>query len=240
MQVSKATARRATLQTGEAQLAVCEGRWSVSSRRHPKRLWSGQASDEWGWSDGAPGRGRVGRSQDAGAGRGHRKKRGEVCTQHLSYFSRLCDAERFAEAAWSKRIGGGWNGQQRCVRCKMERSGCKGWSTTTVQMRCASWILPMPPNTSMRSGRPCRQQEADCPPPGWRECCTGSNTRDPSGCSSTWPGWPRAIPVPPSRRNWPICRSARRTCSTPPIRQQAGPLARGASKVPTRWSSKHG
>jgi hypothetical protein len=28
-----------------------------------------------------------------------RNKRGEVCTQHLSYFSRLADAERFAEAA---------------------------------------------------------------------------------------------------------------------------------------------
>ena len=29
-----------------------------------------------------------------------------------------------------------------------------------------------------------------------RECCTGSSTRDQHGCSSIWPGWPRAIPVP--------------------------------------------
>jgi hypothetical protein len=30
----------------------------------------------------------------------------------------------------------------------------------------------------------------------------------------------------------------KRTCSTRPIRQQAGPLAPGVSKVPTRWSSR--
>ena len=98
----------------------------------------------------------------------------------------------------------------------------------------------MPPNTSMRSARPCRQQEADCRPRGWRQCCTGSNTRDQSACSSTWPGWLHAIPVQESRRNWPICTSVKRTCSTPPISKQAGRLARGVSKVPTRWSWKHG
>ena len=97
----------------------------------------------------------------------------------------------------------------------------------------------MPPNTSMRSGRPCEQQEADCPPSGWTECCTGSNTRGQTGCSSTWPGWPLAIPVQLCRRNWPICRSVKRTCGTRPIRQQAGRLVRGVSKAPTRWSSRH-
>ena len=38
IQVSKATVRRATLTTGEAALAVCEGRWSASSRRCPRHL----------------------------------------------------------------------------------------------------------------------------------------------------------------------------------------------------------
>jgi len=40
---------------------------------------------------------------------------------------------------WSKRIGEEWNGRQRYVRCKTERSGCKDWSTTTERMRCVSW-----------------------------------------------------------------------------------------------------
>src|SRR5712692_2090101 len=40
---------------------------------------------------------------------------------------------------WSKRIGEGWNGRQRSAPCKMERSGCKGWWTTTVRRRCVSW-----------------------------------------------------------------------------------------------------
>src|SRR6266566_1250710 len=141
---------------------------------------------------------------------------------------------------WSKRSGGGWNGQQRCARCKMVRSGYKGWSTTTVQMPYASWTLPMPLSTSMRSDRSCEQQEADCRSPGWRECCTGSNTRDLTGCSNTWRGWPLAIPVQPSRRTSPICRSGKRTCSTQHTRRQAGPLARGAWKAPTSWLSKHG
>src|SRR5260370_878377 len=70
------------------------------------------------------------------------------------------------------------------AKCRMERSGCEGWSTTTVRRPCASWILAMPLNTSMRSGRRRRQQEGDCPPPGWTECCTGSNTRGLKECSS--------------------------------------------------------
>src|SRR5713101_9794235 len=40
---------------------------------------------------------------------------------------------------WWKRSDEGWNRRQRCVQCKMERSGCKGWSTITVRMPCASW-----------------------------------------------------------------------------------------------------
>ena len=35
-----------------------------------------------------------------------------------------------------------------------------------------------------------------------------------------------------------MCRSAKRRCSTRPIRQRADPLVRRAWKVPTSWSSK--
>jgi hypothetical protein len=41
---------------------------------------------------------------------------------------------------WWRCSGGGWSRPQRCVPCKMERSGCKGWWTTTVGMPCASWM----------------------------------------------------------------------------------------------------
>src|SRR6266487_331534 len=88
-------------------------------------------------------------------------------------------------------------------------------------MPCASWTLPTPLSISMRSDRSCEQQEADCRSPGWRECCTGSNTRDLIGCSNIWRGWPLAIPVQPSRRTSPICRSVKRTCSTQPTSRQA-------------------
>jgi len=47
MQVSKATARRATLQTGQAALAVCEVPQAPAG--------APQASDEWRWSFCAPG-----------------------------------------------------------------------------------------------------------------------------------------------------------------------------------------
>jgi hypothetical protein len=48
-------------------------------------------------------------------------------------------------------------------------------------------LCPCRSRTSMRSGRPCEQQEADCPPPGWRGrsgwlCCM---QRTSSGKSHT-------------------------------------------------------
>src|SRR5258708_36065237 len=72
MRVSKATARRMTLATGKARLSVCEAEEERLKQEVPQaKAGSGEASAEWGWSDGAPGRGRVGRSQDGGTGGGH-------------------------------------------------------------------------------------------------------------------------------------------------------------------------
>jgi hypothetical protein len=71
IQESLATTRRATLHTGEAGLAVDEGEVERLKQEVPqapdgadKQLRSRR------WSDGAPGRGRVGGSQDPGAGGG--------------------------------------------------------------------------------------------------------------------------------------------------------------------------
>ncbi len=188
VQVSKATARRATLHAGEAALAVWEAEVerleAGSSPGACGSRGSRQASDEWGWSHGASGRRRVGGSQDAGDRGGHAQSRGRSArstsrTARASVMPRALSKQRC-----SKRIGEGWNGPPRCARCKMAQSGCKDWSTTTVPMRCAFSTLRMPPNISTTSGRRCRQQEADYLLAGWRECCTGSSTRDQHGCST--------------------------------------------------------
>ncbi len=72
IQVSKATARRATLHTGEAALLVGESEEERLKQEVPQAP-GGAAKQrlECGWSDGPPGRGRVGRSQNARDGGGH-------------------------------------------------------------------------------------------------------------------------------------------------------------------------
>ena len=100
MRVSKATARRVTLATGEAQLAVCEGEVERLKQEVPqapagaeKQAMSGDGAfvhllgGEWA------------EVKTVALGEVTRTKRGEVCTQHLSYFSRLSDAANFEEAA---------------------------------------------------------------------------------------------------------------------------------------------
>ena len=100
IQVSKATARRLTLATGKAQLAVDEAEQERLKQEVPqapagaeKQAMSGDGAmvhlvgGEWV------------EVKTLALGEVTRKKGGEVCTQHLSYFSRLSDAASFAEAA---------------------------------------------------------------------------------------------------------------------------------------------
>src|SRR5437763_4390725 len=99
IQVSKATARRATLQTGEAALAVAEAEVERLKQEVPqapagaeKQAMSGDGAmvhlvgGEWA------------EVKTLAIGQVTRNRRGEVCTQHLSYCSRLCDATSFEEA----------------------------------------------------------------------------------------------------------------------------------------------
>ena len=90
----------------------------------PLCTWSGASgwkSRRWSW----------GRSPARSAGR-------SACsTSRTSRASVMPPA--LSKQRWSKHIGGGWNGPQRCARCKMEQSGFKGWSTTTEQTRSVSW-----------------------------------------------------------------------------------------------------
>ncbi len=100
MQVSTATAWRATRATGQAALAVCEQKRERLQREMPpapagadKQAMSGDGAfvhlvgGEWV------------EVKTLTLGEITRNKRGEVCLQQISSFSRLADAEHFAEAA---------------------------------------------------------------------------------------------------------------------------------------------
>jgi hypothetical protein len=100
MRVSKATARRVTLATGQAQLSVCE----VEGERLKQELPQAPAGAEKQAlsGDGAMVHlvgGEWAEVKTVALGEVTRNKRGEVCTQDLSYFSRLSDAASFEEAA---------------------------------------------------------------------------------------------------------------------------------------------
>jgi hypothetical protein len=100
VQVSKATARRATLHSGEAQLAVCEAAVERLKQEVPQAPEGAEKQTMSG--DGAMVHlvgGEWAEVKTLTVGEVSRNKCGEVCTQHLSYFSRLCDATRFEEAA---------------------------------------------------------------------------------------------------------------------------------------------
>src|SRR6266702_8266476 len=99
MRVSKATARRVTLATGKAALAVCEVEVERLKQEVPqapagaeKQALSGDGAmvhlvgGEWV------------EVKTLALGEVSRNKRGEVCTQHLSYCSRLGDAASFEHA----------------------------------------------------------------------------------------------------------------------------------------------
>src|SRR5947209_6289925 len=100
IQVSKATTRRATLQTGEAALAVWEAEVERLKQEMPQGLDG--ADKQLLSADGAMVHlvgGEWAEVKTLVMGEVTRNKRGEVCTQQISTFSRLADAERFAEAA---------------------------------------------------------------------------------------------------------------------------------------------
>ncbi len=100
VRVSKATARRATLATGQAALAVCEGEVECLKQEVPQ---APRGADKQAMSaDGAFVHlvgGEWVEVKTLVLGEVTRNKRGEVCTRQVSSFSRLADAVCFAEAA---------------------------------------------------------------------------------------------------------------------------------------------
>src|SRR5947209_17681813 len=99
IQVSKGTAWRATLATGQAQLAVCEQAMERLKREMPQV--PGGAEKQALSGDGAMVHlvgGEWVEVKTLALGEVSRNKRGEVCMQHLSYCSRLGDAASFEHA----------------------------------------------------------------------------------------------------------------------------------------------
>jgi len=100
IQVSQATARRLTLGAGEAALAVCAGEVERLKQEVPQA--PAGADQQLLSADGAFVHlvgGEWAEVKTLLMGEVTRNKRGEVCTQRISCFSRLSRAERFAEAA---------------------------------------------------------------------------------------------------------------------------------------------
>jgi hypothetical protein len=100
IRVSKATARRLTLATGQAQLAVEEA--EQERLQHEASPAPAGAEKQVLSADGAMVHlvgGEWAEVKTLTLGEVARKNNGEVCTQQLSYFSRLRDATSFAQAA---------------------------------------------------------------------------------------------------------------------------------------------
>ena len=100
IQVSKATTRRATLHTGQAALGLDETEEERLKQELPQA--PGGADKQQLSADGAMVHlvgGEWVEVKTLVMGEVTRNKRGEVCTQHISTFSRLADAERFTQAA---------------------------------------------------------------------------------------------------------------------------------------------
>ena len=158
VQVSKAITRRTTLATGEAALAVCEAEVEELKQEVPqasvgadKQAMSGDGAfvhlvgGEWA------------EVKTLAIGEVTHNRRGKSARSSSRTARAWLMRHALSTQRCSKRIGEDWNGPARCAQCKMERSGCKDWWTTTVPMRCASSILCMPPSISTISGRGCRQ-----------------------------------------------------------------------------------
>src|SRR5437588_5601618 len=100
IQVSKATARRATLSTGEAALSLDEAEEERLKQEVPQAAEGGDQQQVS--ADGAMVHlvgGEWVEVKTLILGEVTRTKRGEVCTQQISTFSRLFDAEHFTQAS---------------------------------------------------------------------------------------------------------------------------------------------
>ena len=183
VQVSKATARRATLGAGRAALVLLEEEAQRLKRELPQAP-AGAAKQAMS-ADGAMVPlvgGEWGEVKTLVLGEVTRNTRGDVCTQQLSSFSRLSTAERFEEAALVETHR---RGVEKATAVCAVQDGAE-WLTGLVdyhvRMRCASWTLLMLPSISVRWGKRPSAQTARCWTTGWASSCMHSSMKVPARC----------------------------------------------------------
>jgi hypothetical protein len=111
-----------------------------------------------------------------------RTKRGEVCTQHLSYCSRLGDAASFEQATLLETHR---RGLERATEVCAVQDGAEWLQGLTDYHRAdAVRILDFAHAAEYINDIGQAVEAADYPRTGWRECSTGSSTRDQHGSSN--------------------------------------------------------
>jgi hypothetical protein len=184
VQVSKATARRATLHSGQAALAVWDAEVELLEQEAPQaKAGVGEAEKQALSGDGAFVHlvgGEWVEVKTLAIGEVTRNRRGEVCTQHLSYSSRLCDAASFEHATLLQT-------HRRAVERAREvcavQDGAE-WLQGLVDYHRADAVRIL----DFAHAAEYRQPEVTCLAVGWMACCIGSSTGVPHGCLSTWFG----------------------------------------------------
>ncbi len=184
IQVSKATARRATLQIGEAALAVAEAEVEHLKQELPQA--PAGADKQVLSADGAFVHlvgGEWVEVKTVVMGQVTRNKRGEVCTQQVSSFSRLADAERETVAALVETHR---RGLERAAAVCAVQDGAE-WRPRLVDYHRpdAVRILDFAHAASAISDIGEAVQAAGGRLPGLggsTACCIGSSTRDPKEC----------------------------------------------------------
>ncbi len=242
IQASKATARRGTLQAGEAALAVDEQEQERLKQEGPQAP-SG-ADKQLLSADGAMVHlvgGEWVEVKTLVLGEVTRTKGGEVCTQQLSTFSRLADAERFLEASLVETHR---RGVERAAEVCAVQDGAE-WLQGLVDYHradavrildfahAAEYVNEIGQAVQAAGGRL---------PATWLEGVL--HRLKHQGPHRVLPHltWLTARYPSPTIQEKLAYLQKREAHMQYPTRsgQQAGPLARAAWKVPTRWSSKPG
>src|SRR5258708_10441729 len=240
MRVSKATARRMTLATGKAALAVCEAEEERLKQEVPqvpdgadRQALSGDGAmvhlvgGEWV------------EVKTLALGEVTRNKRGEVCTQHLSYFSRLSDAASFEEAALVETHR---RGLERATEVCAVQDGAE-WLQGLVDYHradavrildfahAAEYVNEIGEVVRAAGGRL---------PAGWLDGVLHRLKHQGPARVLKHLAWLAARYPSPTLQEKLTYLQKREAHMQYPTRsgKQAGPLALGASKVPTRESSK--
>ena len=240
IQVSLATARRATLATGQAALAVWEEEVERLKQEMPqapagadKQAVSGDGAfvhlvgGEWV------------EVKTLTIGEVTRNARGEVCTQHISSCSRLADAEHFAEAALGETHR---RGVERATEVCAVQDGAE-WLQGLVDYHradavrildfahAAEYVNEIGQAVQAAGGRL---------PAKWLEGVLHRLKHQGPHRVLTHLAWLAARYPSPTMQEKLTYLQKREAHMQYPTYQEAGwPIGSGASKAPTRWSSKH-